>query len=54
MKDEKAHPYNFFREYVRLEQHEHLVSPPRLLLLDLAAVLHAGRPQIAENTEKPK
>ena len=54
MKDEKADPYNFFREYVRLEQHEHLVSSPRLLSLDRAAVLHAWRPQIAENTEKPE
>ena len=53
VKDEKADPYNFFREYVRLDEHEHLVSPPRLLSLDRAAVLHAGRPQIAENTEKP-
>ena len=26
VKDEKADPYNFFREYVRLEQHEHSVS----------------------------
>jgi hypothetical protein len=32
-KDEKADPYNFFREYVRLEQHEHSVFPSRFLSL---------------------
>jgi hypothetical protein len=31
--DEKADPYNFFREYVRLEQHEHFVFPSTFLSL---------------------
>jgi hypothetical protein len=29
VKDEKADPYNFFREYVRLDQHQHSVFPSR-------------------------